>query len=912
MDSHTEHFADLKGNSVPRGPALEDEGDEIKVWSGGGTRVGETFQLSKGAAQEARDEVAASANSGAKFFEDNVRSEKNPTGKLTAEHFGVDGRWGYGQVEVSPEHRAEIEKVMTEWASQHGRHDFGFQDVERAAIAQYQYRRDIDYVVAEVVMDGHPQKLVLLIDRVNGEVRHDPETNNDVRVSNGIHRALEAKEHLVEEASGLSGLKIRHDVDAPKKMTSQEYYLKRIAPVEINGVEYSGDKISTISGTNIESSELMAENYEKLGPTIAIDRFNQSNVDFDPDLMFDTQEQKRAWMVEEIRRLQEKGQRVLVGADRNDKPAALSKLLTEQGIPHRVIGDAAYQLKHGAGWQDQVEVDIKEALKNNEAILGGPTLGRGTDFRVPDEAMDRGGIYLLADGRSGITDVVDAQLQNRVGRNGDPGRYRFLLSRDDDTFTQIKDSRMQVAITHYEGAAKAHADAQADPSRWKPADLDTLKQARDAEAARVLNLIPQIQQDAQQHLFTSHAFATHPAPAAQTPAAAPKEGKLNLPPPQRTRAAATATGGATGAEVKLNLSPQQPTPAAATGTNGATGTQPAPAEGAEGPGTTGARGTATSDGVTGTGGMPAAGGAASAVGTGDADGTGEADAAGGADVIAGVDDTTGTDDAAGTDDTSKEPPVESPSAIDQPTTIPDATRWASTPLAGAIWALAFARDHFGSTTRFAEPKTKPVTAAQFVNHVHGHVGSHAKPAGPGWADNPDVAGLIKSLGDPNDMTAELVFLATSSAGSEQQDRVWVLIAEGGKVLLVDQGGEEKEISSAEDLREAGVDLDASLRAIVVDAAGNVQTPTAHATAVGSRPTSVALPVSETPPSGPAAAVAARAHTPRGGPPSQSEVAGAAPWLQWLVMAVDAGRRSGETAPVDDPAVDVMEVAAVAE
>jgi hypothetical protein len=493
IDTDTEHFADLKGNAVPRGPELGDEGDESKIWKGGGDRVGAVYKISKGAAQLARDEVADQFNSGAKFLSDNVGS-----GDLTPEHFGVDPTWGYGKVHVSEENRAEIQRVLTE----QGRHDIGVDDVVKAAVAQYQYRRDIDYVVADVVVDGKPERFVFLIDRVNGEVRHDPETNNDVRITNDIHKALEAKENVVERAAGGAGVPIRHDAESSVQITTQQYYNKR---------RELGDEISTISGTNTESSELMAANYDGLGPVVRIEKYNDANVHEEDQLLFDNQDAKRAWMAEEINRTRETGQPVVVGADRNDKPRALSKLLTEMNIPHRVIGDAQYQIEHGARWRQDMEADLKTAGGQDADGKGMVTLlsqtgGRGSDLRVLAEATDLGGIYLIGDGRSGITEVVDTQLKNRVGRAGDPGRFRWVLSRDDDVFTQIHDPDAQLAITMYENAAQAHAGAEAahraDPSEQNAATLAEREQARDAQAGTLLELIPTIQHNTQQKLST--------------------------------------------------------------------------------------------------------------------------------------------------------------------------------------------------------------------------------------------------------------------------------------------------------------------------------------------------------------------------------------------------------------------------
>src|SRR5262249_36090745 len=143
-------------------------------------------------------------------------------------------------------------------------HNVGVDGVVKAAIAEFQYRLDIDYIVDHADVDGQRQKFVFLIDRVNGEVRHDPELNNDVRITNDIHKALEAKENLREEAAGRAGVPIRHDVEGPKEKqtTSTEYYN------EVRVKDGRHEPTSTISGTAIESSELMAANYERLGPVI--------------------------------------------------------------------------------------------------------------------------------------------------------------------------------------------------------------------------------------------------------------------------------------------------------------------------------------------------------------------------------------------------------------------------------------------------------------------------------------------------------------------------------------------------------------------------------------------------------------------------------------------------------------------
>ena len=527
MDTDTEAFLDVKGNGphgqgVPKGPNLDDEGDESKIWIGGGEIVGGRYQISDGAAREARDEVAAPRNSAAKFLADKVASKD-----LTPAHFGVDPK-GYGKVDVTDQGRATIHQLLTE----QGIHDIGVDDVTRAAVAEYQFRRGIDYDVGDVVVNGVPTRAVLLINRVTGKVLTDFETNNDQRITNGIHQALEAKENLVETAAGRPGLKIRHDVDGEKHLTTKDYINEH----------RQDDQIALISGTNTESSELLAENYPRLGPVVRIERVNNTEADVNDHgtVMFDDQAAKRAWVAEKIKSLHDTGQPVLYGADRNDKPGELSKLLTEMGIPHDVVGDFNYQVAHRANWEADMEAHIREKSGHKGAVtLVSQMGGRGNDYRVsaevkrlsalPPEEKQMHGIYLIGDGDSPITSVINKQRDYRVGRADDPGERILVLSRDDDVFAQIHDPNIQLAITHYQSAAQAHTDAAADPRQWKTADLQTLQHNRDTAAHKLLEQIPKIQQITQHNLTTPHTFSTPPTPARHTPPSTlPAEGQLNL------------------------------------------------------------------------------------------------------------------------------------------------------------------------------------------------------------------------------------------------------------------------------------------------------------------------------------------------------------------------------------------------
>ncbi|MBO0883659.1 MAG: hypothetical protein J2P17_25655, partial [Mycobacterium sp.] len=483
MDFNTEVFGYLKGHPSPLAERILDEGDEAVIWSGGGDRVGTVYKISRGAAEPADPVVAKRFNSAAEFLAGNLAS-----GELTPADFGIrDGR-DYGVVHLSEDGRATIGRLLGEQDT----HNVAVDDVINAAVAEYQYKRDIDYKV----YDGY----VYLIDRVNGELRHDPETNSDVRITNDIHKALEAKENLVETEAGRPEVPVRHDTESSTEITTQEY---------INQVR-SGDRTTTVSGSNAQSGDLMAKNYDGMGPVVSVEPFHPLDITEHPDVVFDNQDAKLAWIGKQTKVAHEEGQPVLIGCTRDDLCAKQAAVLDGLGVPHRVVGDADYQHRYGASWREQMEADIAKAGEKGEVTIVAPTGARGSDYRVSDEVKELSkagkmhGIKMFVTGRSGITNAIDVQFARRVGRNGDPGEVIFCLSRDDDAYLRSPDQDVQIAITQFDEAADALADAaaayQADPSGQYAEAFAAAEHRRDTEADKLLKLIPNIQHNAQQHL----------------------------------------------------------------------------------------------------------------------------------------------------------------------------------------------------------------------------------------------------------------------------------------------------------------------------------------------------------------------------------------------------------------------------
>ena len=253
-------------------------------------------------------------------------------------------------------------------------------------------KRDIDYIIK----DGE----VIIVDEFTGRLMFGR------RYSEGLHQAIEAKEH----------------VDVQKEN-------KTLATITFQNYFRLYEKLSGMTGTAATEAEEFGAIYNldiveipTNKPVIRIDH---------PDVVYKTGAGKDRAIIQQIKECHEKGQPVLVGTISIEKSEHLSSLLKKAGIPHTVL-NAKYHEK-------EAEI-VAQAGKLGAVTIATNMAGRGTDIMLggnpvdPDEAEKvkaAGGLFILGTERH-ESRRIDNQLRGRSGRQGDPGESRFFLALTDD------------------------------------------------------------------------------------------------------------------------------------------------------------------------------------------------------------------------------------------------------------------------------------------------------------------------------------------------------------------------------------------------------------------------------------------------------------------------------------------------
>jgi len=253
--------------------------------------------------------------------------------------------------------------------------------VQNALHAHALLRRDVDYIVK----DG----AVKSVDEWKGRVIEDR------RWPAGLHAALEVKERV----------RIRPEGIILGSITLQNLIALYPSVCGMTGTAASqADELRKIYGLEVE---VIPTNR----PMIRIDQ---------PDVMFETKPDKVRAVVQEIRRVHESGQPILVGTGSVEESDALSKLLRD--VPHEVLNAR----------DDEREASIVARAGERGAVTVSTNMaGRGTDIRLGDGVAALGGLYVIGMNRH-ESRRIDSQLRGRSGRQGDPGRSRFFVSLEDD------------------------------------------------------------------------------------------------------------------------------------------------------------------------------------------------------------------------------------------------------------------------------------------------------------------------------------------------------------------------------------------------------------------------------------------------------------------------------------------------
>jgi preprotein translocase subunit SecA len=253
----------------------------------------------------------------------------------------------------------------------------------QALKAHAMFARDVDYIVK----DGE----VVIVDEFTGRLMPGR------RYSDGLHQALEAKEHVKVEAENQTLASI----------TFQNYFRMY-------------KKLSGMTGTADTEAVEFRQIYDL--DVMAIPT-NQPMLRKDfPDVVFRNQKEKYAAIVQEIKELHHKGQPVLVGTTSIEKSELIAAELKKLHVPHSVLNAK----------QNEKEAEIiAEAGHKGKVTIATNMAGRGTDIALGEGVREVGGLHILGTERH-ESRRIDNQLRGRSGRQGDPGSSRFFLGLDDD------------------------------------------------------------------------------------------------------------------------------------------------------------------------------------------------------------------------------------------------------------------------------------------------------------------------------------------------------------------------------------------------------------------------------------------------------------------------------------------------
>lgn len=256
------------------------------------------------------------------------------------------------------------------------------------------FKRDVDYIVQD--------NQVVIVDEFTGRLMAGR------RYSDGLHQALEAKEHVTIAAENQTLASI----------TFQNYF--RLY-----------EKLSGMTGTAdteaVEFQQIYNLEVSSIPPNKPMIR-----KDF-PDLIYQTRAEKFNAIVDAISDLYKRQQPVLVGTISIETSEMLSKRLSRLGIPHSVL-NAKQHAK-------EAEI-VAQAGQKGHVTIATNMAGRGTDIVLGEGVVDLGGLHILGTERH-ESRRIDNQLRGRSGRQGDPGSSRFYLSLEDDLMRLFGSERIK-------------------------------------------------------------------------------------------------------------------------------------------------------------------------------------------------------------------------------------------------------------------------------------------------------------------------------------------------------------------------------------------------------------------------------------------------------------------------------------
>jgi len=253
--------------------------------------------------------------------------------------------------------------------------------------------RDQDYVVKD--------DQIFIVDEFTGRIMPGR------RYSDGLHQAIEAKEHV----------KVRRESKTLATITFQNFFNKFEKKAGMTGTALTEEK---------EFREIYGMDVVEIPTNRPVARIDHQ------DSVYKTRREKLKAIIQAVEDAHYKGQPVLVGTITIDASEELSQLLTKRGIPHKVLNAKFHEM--------EAEI-VADAGIHGAVTIATNMAGRGTDIKLDEEARAAGGLKIIGTERH-ESRRIDNQLRGRSGRLGDPGESKFYISLEDDLMRLFGSERL--------------------------------------------------------------------------------------------------------------------------------------------------------------------------------------------------------------------------------------------------------------------------------------------------------------------------------------------------------------------------------------------------------------------------------------------------------------------------------------
>ena len=264
--------------------------------------------------------------------------------------------------------------------------------------AHYMMFRDQDYVVKD--------NEVLIVDEFTGRIMPGR------RYSDGLHQAIEAKEHV----------KVRRESKTLATITFQNLFNKYEKKSGMTGTALTEEK---------EFRDIYGLDVIEIPTNLPVQRIDME------DVVYKTKREKFNAVIDAICEAHAKGQPVLVGTITIETSELLSKMLSKRGVKHNVLNAKFHEM--------EAEI-VAQAGQHGAVTIATNMAGRGTDIKLDDEARKAGGLKIIGTERH-ESRRIDNQLRGRAGRQGDPGESRFYISLEDDLMRLFGSEKLMGVFT---------------------------------------------------------------------------------------------------------------------------------------------------------------------------------------------------------------------------------------------------------------------------------------------------------------------------------------------------------------------------------------------------------------------------------------------------------------------------------